>query len=405
MISIKTRTPFKLGAIATHPIQYQVPWFKKLTADSDIDLTVYFASMHGTQPSLDPGFGVRFAWDIPLLDGYKWQQLNNVSSHPAVNTFLGTNTPGIRTIIRDKGFDAFLIPGWGRRCYIQAAHECFRQCTPLFMRGEARLQADDTWIKTRLKKFLLAPLIRRCSAILSIGKRNQEFYEWCGVPRKKLFDAPYFVDNVFFRTRSRSLAMRRKELRTKWNLSEDATVFLFAGKLAAIKRPMDILHALALLQANDTLRSKKRSLLIVGDGILRTECEALTKNNRLPVSFAGFLNQTEMVSAYCACDCLVVPSYSETWGIVVNEAMACGLPAVVSDTVGCAPDLVENGVTGYQYSMGNIRALADVLEHILRTPNHTVDLGRSAAKRIDKYTIDNAVLGMHRAINYIRERR
>src|SRR5207248_1690512 len=103
-------------------------------------------------------------------------------------------------------------------------------------------------------------------------------------------------------------------------------------------------------------------VLVVGDGELMTEARALAARERLPLTFAGFLNQTEIVGAYVAADCLVLPSDTgETWGLVVNEAMACGIPAIVSDQVGCGPDLVSDSVTGAMFPMGDIDALARCL--------------------------------------------
>src|SRR4029077_19922149 len=114
----------------------------------------------------------------------------------------------------------------------------------------------------------------------------------------------------------------------------------------------------------------------------------------LPVSFAGFLNQTELTRAYAAGDCLVLPSdYGETWGLVVNEAMVCGLPAIVSDRVGCGPDLVEPGVTGAIFPFGDVQLLAQRLCDLAADRARAHAMGQRAEERIRDYSVDHAVAG------------
>src|SRR5262249_25816342 len=144
-------------------------------------------------------------------------------------------------------------------------------------------------------------------------------------------------------------------LRRDWSIGQNARCFLFCGKLVAKKNPMDLLSALQIAKA----AGAPIHVLIVGEGELMEQARALVERAGLPATFAGFLNQSEIVRAYVVADCLVLPSDSgETWGLVVNEAMACGAPAIVSDQVGCGPDLVLEGVTGGIFPMGNVEALA-----------------------------------------------
>lgn len=96
---------------------------------------------------------------------------------------------------------------------------------------------------------------------------------------------------------------------------------------------------------------------MVGDGDLRRECQRFAASRGLPVTFTGFLNQGEISAAYAAADCLVLPSDGETWGLVVNEAMACELPAIVSVSCGCSVDLIIEGKTGFLYACGDEFAL------------------------------------------------
>lgn len=166
------------------------------------------------------------------------------------------------------------------------------------------------------------------------------------MPQNRLVPSPHFVDNAYFGERAAALRPRRDALRQDWAVPREAFCFLFAGKLQPKKRPLDLLEALRQL-VKEPLPHPVH-LLIVGTGPLEEACRALASQHGLPVSFAGFVNQSGMPSAYAVADALVLPSdHGETWGLVVNEAMACGLPAIVSDQVGCAEDLVFEGRTAW----------------------------------------------------------
>ena len=136
-----------------------------------------------------------------------------------------------------------------------------------------------------------------------------------------------------------------------------------------------------------------------GDGELRAECEAFVSAHDLPVSFTGFLNQSEIVRAYVAADCLVLPSDAgETWGLVVNEAMACGLPAIVSNQAGCAADLVVPGVTGEVFSFGCRDELSALLGSMGRDRDRLARMGTNAHRHIQSYSSEKAAQGIQRAV-------
>ena len=122
----------------------------------------------------------------------------------------------------------------------------------------------------------------------------------------------------------------------------------------------------------------------------------------MPVSIDGFLNQTEMPNAYAAADCLVLPSdFGETWGLVVNEAMVCGLPAIVSDRVGCGPDLVQDGVTGAIFPFGDVNELARRMIEMAADREKRESMGEQAVIRVREYTVERAAEGTMAAFNFV----
>ncbi len=383
----------RLAIVATHPIQYQVPWFQGLAARSDVELKVYFALLPDPAQQ-GGGFGVPFQWDIPMLEGYAWEALENTRSRPDLARFFGSSTPGIYQVLDRERPDAVIITGWNAWPLLQALWACEQLRIPRIVRGESNaLRARPAWV-TLMHRALLS----RFDAFLAIGKSNDAFYRGSGVDGSRIFLAPYFVDNARFGNAAAALIPERARLRGEWGIPEAAVCFLFAGKLEPKKRILDLVRAMAVIGGN----VRPAHLLVAGTGVLLEEARALAAREGVRASFAGFLNQTELPRAYAAADCLVLPSdYGETWGLVVNEAMACGLPVVVSDRVGCGPDLVEQGVTGRVFPFGDIAALADALGSFIQNESFLREMGERARAKVGAYSVGRAVEATANAVHSI----
>lgn len=391
------KNKFRLAVIQSHPIQYFSPLFRALAATPDLDLHVFYC-LNPTPQQQGIGFGVKFEWDIPLLGGYSHEFLTNRARRPGLE-FLGCDTPTVRDLVASRKFDAWLIPGWNLKSYWQAMKACWRFKVPMLVRGESHL-LDRRPLHVRwLKRVILGCWIPRFSAYLTIGKLNAEFYKFYGGDPSKCFAAPYCVDNVFFAGAAAAFREKRAELRNRWLIPQDAVVFLFCAKFLEKKRPMDILLAAERV----AVPGSRIHLLMVGDGPLRSECESYALKKRVPVTFAGFLNQREVAQAYAACDVLILPSgFSETWGLVVNEAMACGLPAIVSDKVGCGPDLIMENKTGFVFPCGDIAALARILKIYAGDPSLAVQHGQLAREKVNNhYNIPTVVRGTLAALRHL----
>ncbi len=379
--------PLRLFAVETHPIQYKAPLFRRLAADPRLDLTVLYAMIPdaGQQGG---GFGVSFSWDVPLLGGYRHVVLENRSRRPSPTTFFGCDTPGLLARWRRDRPDAVLVNGWVAKTCLQALWACRRLGIPCLVRGEAnRLRPRVAW-----KHALHQGLLRQYAAWLAIGSANREFYRCHHCREDRIFWAPYAVDNGFFAAQAAGRAGRRREIRAAFGAPENAVVFLFAGKLEEKKRPADLLEALALLPDADRARAHA---LFAGDGPLRGECERLARAWRLPATFAGFLNQSRLPDAYAAADVLVLPSDAgETWGLVVNEAMASGRPALVSRAVGCREDLIVEGRTGHSFALRDVPALADRMAGYLRDPASAARQGAAAAEHVEAFGLESAANGI-----------
>jgi glycosyltransferase involved in cell wall biosynthesis len=385
----------KLGILSTHPIQYYSPLYQELSRRLGIDLTVYYAYRATPRNQAAAGFGVEFEWDIPLLEGYRYEFLPNVAREPSSSTYRGCDTPAIADIIQRERFDAFLVHGWYTRSYWQAMRTCWRTGTPLMVRGDSTLLMQTSRLRRLAKWVTHRCFVPRFDAYLVVGQRAREYYLAYGADPKRMVWCPHFVDNDRFANAAAAARQQRDTLRQQWGLPTNATVVLFAGKFITKKRPLDFVRAIA--GSGTTLAG-----LMVGDGPLRNEIETTIAQLNAPIRLTGFLNQSQMASAYAAADALVLLSEgTETWGLVVNEAMACGLPAIVSDRVGCAPDLVIPNETGYIYPMGDVAKLADCLKRIAE-PDVARVLGAAAQRRVGFYTVRAAADGVVQAMERVR---
>jgi glycosyltransferase involved in cell wall biosynthesis len=350
------------------------------------------------------GFGVPFEWDVPLLDGYRHEWLDNVSALPGVEGFAGCDTPGIEDRLARGRFDACIVNGWYLKSYLQAIRACGRLGVPAIVRGDSQLKGPRSRMATVAKYLPYRWLLRRVDAHLFVGKANRAYLRHYGVRPERLFFAPHFVDNARFAAD----AARAKEtgdatrLRIGSGATDASTVFLFAGKLIEKKRPADFVDALASL-ARDGYDVRG---MVVGSGPDEAGLRVRAASVQAPVTFAGFQNQTQIAPFYAAADCLVLPSDGrETWGLVVNEGMATGLPAIVSDAVGCGPDLIEEGRTGFTYPVGDVAQLAGRMGDMVgRRPDQRSLMRAAVLSRIENYSCAAAVEGTLRALEQVGPR-
>lgn len=387
----------KLRIVSTHPIQYQVPWFRKLATLPDLDFKVYYGLLpNDAQQGV--GFDVPFQWDIPLLDGYEYTVLPNERRTPNLKGFFASSTPDIYERLAQDRAEAVIITGWNALPLIQAWRACERLKIPKIMRGESNALKP----RSLFHRLAHGNFLRRFDAFLAIGKSNRDFYLQNGILPERIFDCPYFVDNERFKKQAEAERPFRQRFRTAWGTPESSVCFLFVGKLQPKKRIFDLVKAVAIaMKVNQRVH-----LLVVGTGGQMDEAKQMVTAAHLPVSFAGFLNQTEITRAYVAADCLVLPSdYGETWGLVVNEAMACGLPAIVSDRVGCGPDLIKDGITGAIFPFGDVQALAQKIIELCAVPQKLLPMGNAVGQLIARYSVENATKTTIAALEYLIPKR
>lgn len=369
----------RIGYLLSHPIQYLAPLFRELARHCD--LTVFYAHRQSAAGQADAGFGVAFDWDVDLLSGYESRFLSNVARQPSTDRYFGCDTPGIAEEIERGRFDAFVVPGWALRSYWQAVRACRQSGVPVLVRGDSQLGRQRRR-SVRLAKEVVFPwLLRRFDGFLYVGQRNRAYLEHYGAPADRLFFSPHCVDNDAFAAASaRARVVEPRPPAAPRRL-------LFVGKLIDRKHPAD------LLRAATRIGNPRIEVAFAGSGELGPSLRKMAAEAGVAATFMGFKNQSELPAVYASADVLVLPSDGlETWGLVVNEAMACGIPAVVSDAVGCGPDLIEAGRTGAVFPLADVSALAEAVTGVLALD--PVETRLHLADKMNRYSTAVAAAGV-----------
>src|SRR5262249_7874454 len=353
-------TPIRLTIVQTHPVQYMTPLFVHLASSCPtIDLTVLYAA-RPTAEQQGVGFETSFTWDQPLTTGYRCVFARDRADGAtfASGAFGGLDVPEIGPALLETKPDVVLVPGWHSKTLVRALMTCKRHGIPVLYRGDSHVGMAPTGWRRALWSLRTRLLLRSYTAHLAVGERSRAYLERHGARPEWIFSSPHFVDNAFFAALAAPhlTAEGRARARDAFGARTDDFVCAYVGKLEARKRVGDLLPALAALG--------RARLIVAGSGPLESALRAEADRLGVDVTWLGFVNQRDMARVYAAADCLALPSDRESWGLVVNEALATGLPVVVSDAVGCAPDLVRPGETGRRFALGDVAPLAERLDAV-----------------------------------------
>ena len=348
----------KLLILTSHAIQYQVPLWQKM-AKAGVPIEVLFLCPHGVRETRDPEFDRSFAWDLPMLEGYKsrfleipgWDLKRPMKMKIKIKG-------GLTPIFEETGATHLWVEGWRFPAFWQAVSQAKKAGLQVWCRGESNdLAPEPGFPKNLIKKLLMSWFFGKVDAFLCIGQANRRLYRKAGVPEEKLHSAPYFVDNERFSKEAERLWLDREKIQAAWGIRPQTTVVLYSGKFIPKKRVMDLAKAFRVVCEKQPGRFH---LLLAGDGPQKGELER--KLTGLPVTFAGFLNQSDIPRAYAAADVMVLTSdWGETWGLSANESLASGVSVILSDKCGCAEDLKSATDQAKIFEMGDVQRLAELI--------------------------------------------
>jgi glycosyltransferase involved in cell wall biosynthesis len=348
-----------LVVVETHPIQYHAPVYRAVVTRG-VPVTAIYGSDFSVAGYHDPEFNAAFSWDTDLLSGYESTFLSRVDTGGAGNV-TEVRTTGLGAALAAATPSAVLIVGYSPSFHRRAWFEAWRRGYPILFRGETTDGARErSGARDWIRHAALSWAYRSCGRCLYIGSASRAHLRRHGVTEDRLVSSPYCVDATPFDTTDEARHRLRPALRAEWGIGAEQVVVLYSGKLSH-RKGVDV-----LVRAVRSLPSETRGrmvILFLGDGELRTPLEDLARlTPEVQVRFAGFQNQRALSGFYHAADMLALPSrHSETWGLVVNEALLHGLPSVVSDRVGCQADLVVAGRTGERCAPDDPESLAAAL--------------------------------------------
>ena len=375
-------TPRRVAIVCTHPIQYHSPTFRALAQESELDIKVFYG-WEGPGKSIDHGFGRAVEWDIPLLDGYEYEFIENVSKNPGSHRFRGIDLPSLNSKIRTWNADAVLVYGWCYKAHLNALRY-FKNRIPVLFRGDSTLLNQSGGIKSLLRKHFLSWVYSHIDIALFVGSHNREYFLAHGMSQKQLIFSPHAIDNSRFAAPESEVA--GLELRRLYGIEDDEVVVLLPAKLEPIKNPE------ILIEAFRSIDHPRCHLVFAGSGPLESKLRSMAGDR---THFLGFKNQTEMPAVYYMADLIALTSRSETWGLVLNEAMACGRAIIASNTVGAAIDLITPSVNGWVFNEGNLDSLIGILNSATREGRLALKTkGNQSRMRVDDWSIQNQVAGM-----------
>ena len=348
---------------------YRIPLFNALAKDPDISLHVIFLSE--TDPSLRQ-------WQI-----YKEEMRFSYQILPSWRKRLGKFNVllnrGSARALSQASPDVILCGGYNYLASWQALLWARSRGIPFLLWSESNLQ--DARRGHPLVELLKTEFLRRCNGFVVPGRSARRYLLAHRIHNDDIFVAPNAVDNDLFNTEA--LAARQNEDKCRRDLGLPGRYFLFVGRLVGEK---GIFELLAAYTALDTQLRKRIGLVFTGDGTCRRELEQQAASIAPGIiKFTGFVQREQLAKYYALAEMLVLPTYTDTWGLVVNEAMACGLPVIVSRAAGCAEDLVKEGWNGLLVSPRDVAGLSLAMKSLAERA-HLSEIGDHSRQKIAAYS-------------------
>jgi glycosyltransferase involved in cell wall biosynthesis len=369
----------KLAIITNIPAPYRKGQWERFAKIKNLDITIYYCAKR--EPD-------RF-WEIGSVQGVNEVFLKGIS------LWRFHFNPGIFAVLL-RNFDMFLVGGYGFPTLM---------CSIIFLRflkkpyillidgvSTSKINYFKRKATSRLKKFFTIG----ASAYFANGTCSRVFLEDLGINSSNIFNQYLTVDVEYLMAQKANRKLVRKELRDNLGINQNTIVCMYAGRLIREKGIQDLIEVVGSLRKGgyDVIA------LVVGDGAFRNEL--VDHATRFPGStiFAGHIGSKNLNKYYYAANIFVLPTYDDAWGLVVNEAMACGLPIIVTDAAGCHIDLVKDGRNGYIVRPGNVDELARAVK-LLIDPNLRESFGKESIYMITKWTYEESASSFKAIIEYL----
>jgi glycosyltransferase involved in cell wall biosynthesis len=330
----------KIAIVSSHPIQYNAPLFALLAKERKIDLKVFYTwGEDAIKEKFDPDFQQNIKWDIPLLEGYNYQFLNNSSKDPGSHHFKGIINADLNEEIEIWGADVVWVWGWSFDSHLKALRY-FKGKKEVWFRGDSTLLDEPKGLSLMkmLRRVFLTWVYLKVDKAFYVGTNNKAYFIKHGLKEYQLVYAPHAIDKMRFTVPTIAESSNASEWREKLNLKVTDTIIMFAGKFEQKKNPN------FLIKISKAIPSNTFKFLMVGNGKLIGKLKDETKSDSRFV-YLDFQNQSKMPDLYRLANYFVLPSLGpgETWGLSINEALSSGTPVIASVFCGGAIDLINSG--------------------------------------------------------------
>jgi glycosyltransferase involved in cell wall biosynthesis len=360
---------------------YRIPVFNALAGEDGIDLHVIFLSETDAALRQWNVYKEEIRFSYQVLPSWRWRSKR-------LSLLLNW---GLGTALEQAQPDAILCGGYNYLSSWRAAWWARRKRVPLIVWVEST--ARDFRSRRPTVESLKRKFLQSCHAFVVAGKSSSDYLTDYHVPRQLIFRAPNAIDSDFFSRRAGEIRLEAHAHRTRLVLPQ--RYFLFVGRLIPEKGVFDLLTAYGALPPE--LRAEI-SLVFVGIGSAQQELVARAKfMSPGSVKFTGFAQRDDLASYYALAESFVFPTLSDPWGLVVNEAMVCGLPIIVSDAAGCAADMVEDGWNGCVFPAGNTQRLTRALEEMALRGAKVGEMSERSLQRVRQYSPRHCAAGIAQA--------
>jgi glycosyltransferase involved in cell wall biosynthesis len=304
----------------------------------------------------------------------------------------------LQSALDNFGPSAIAVPGWSSALAVTAIRWASERKVHVIIMSDSQ---ESDFKRVFWKEDVKKRLLRFCHAALVGGRPHREYITQLGMPARSVFLGYDVVDNSYFSTESAKVRLHSEELREKLGLPK--RYFLCSGRFIPKKNLLRLLQAFRRFRercATGESGTDEWKLVLLGDGELRSDIEeAIRKLDLGPgVQLQGFRQIGELPIFYALARAFILPSTTEQWGLVVNEAMASGLPVLVSESCGCASDLVEEGKNGFTFNPFDIDEMADrMLEVATMGLEEREAMGKASQEIIARWSPETFASGLQAA--------
>jgi glycosyltransferase involved in cell wall biosynthesis len=381
----------RVGYIAGEPNPSRAPHLDLIAEHPEIDLTVVYAAgtVHRREWTLD------LKHDPIVLTGPRVRAMRLLHHDYPL-------TPQIWRLLSRERFDVLVVGGWSLMATQLAIAWARMHRVPYLLISENHFREPRAGWVSALKGLVLPRVVRPAAGHLVTGVLARDHQLHYGARPETITVFPNTVDVAAFGRRADELRARRRELRSGLGIADDAIAVTQVSRFIPMKAPDEAVESVARARA---LAERSLHLVLVGSGPLQEQLAARAAELELPVTFTGWRSGDELLEAYAATDIFLLLSRRETWGIVVNEAAAVGLPLVLTDAVGAAADLLVPGENGELVRSGDLDGQAAAIAKLAVDDGLRDRYGRRSRELVAPWSYEPSVESFVNAVRRARDAR